>query len=262
MIVTATTRIYAMLGHPIAQVRSPAVINRLFEERGIDAVLIPADVTADHLSRTVAGLMALENLHGLLVTIPHKVAILAAADILLPGSRRTGAANALRREADGRWSADMFDGRGFVEALRAKGLSVEGKTARVYGAGGAGMAIAVALADAGMARISLIDPEAGKARAVAARLLAACPGCRIDTEPGALAEAGVIVNASPAGMYDPAELPDRFGELAAGTLVGDVVIRPEPTALLALAARCGCPTVNGQDMHAGQVSALMAFFGF
>ncbi|HCQ8222568.1 TPA: shikimate dehydrogenase family protein [Raoultella planticola] len=260
--INGSTRVYMMLGHPIAQVRSPTVINEMFHAHGINAVLIGANVAPEDLTTTVSGLMKLENLDGLLVTIPHKTAMLAFADRILPSSERTGATNALRREKDGSWSADMFDGSGFVNALHTKGLSVRGKRVRLYGAGGAGMAIAVALADAGAAHINLIDLDRQKSGVVARYLQQSCPDCVIDNAVESYDTAQVIVNASPVGMKNPTDMPEILGELHMDTLVGDVIIRQQPTALLAHAARFGCETVSGEEMHVGQMNSLFEFFGF
>ena len=56
-------------------------------------------------------------------------------------------------------------------------------------------------------------------------------------------------------------MPGEIGPLPADTLVGDVVIADSPTALIRHALRCGCRFVDGRDMHAGQVDAILAFFG-
>ncbi|WP_268799990.1 shikimate dehydrogenase family protein [Pseudomonas huanghezhanensis] len=260
--VSGRTRLYAMLGNPVAQVRSPTVMNARFRAAGIDALLFAAQASAQSLRAVVTGLKAMDNVHGLLVTIPHKISMLQHADVLLPSARRVGAINALRRETDGTWTADMFDGQGFLTALLAKGLSVEGKTIRLYGAGGAGMAIAVALADAGARRIGLIDPDRQKATDIAHQLQQACPDCYIEADVDSVAPVQVIINASPVGMYAGDGLPGPMGDLDPSVIVGDVIIGAEPTPLLRYAQRSGCATVDGIEMHSGQMQALMSFFGY
>lgn len=259
---TGKTRLYAMLGNPVAQVRSPEVFNALFASMRADALLFAAQSEPYQLATVVAGLKAMSNLDGLFVTIPHKVAMLEHADRVLPNGLRVGAVNALRREPDGSWTADMFDGQGFISALHGKGLSVQGKRVRLYGAGGAGTAIAVALADAGASAMNLCDFDEAKAQAVARQLQAHCPDCRIVANAPVDDEVDVLINASPVGMRPDDGLPGSLEGLHAQSIVGDVIISREPTALIRHAAKVGYASVDGADMHAGQVQALARFFGF
>ncbi|WP_296185713.1 shikimate dehydrogenase family protein [Pseudomonas sp. UBA1879] len=260
--ITGKTRLYAMLGNPVAQVRSPEVFNPLFASSNKDALLFAAQSEPAHLTTVVAGLKAMANLDGLFVTIPHKVAMLQHADRVLPNGLRVGAVNALRREPDGSWTADMFDGQGFVAALLGKGLSAEGKRAQIYGAGGAGMAIAVALADAGANAINLCDTDAVKAQSVASHLQAHCPDCQMTANAPAGELLDVLINASPVGMRPEDGLPGSLQGLHAHSIIGDVIISHVPTALIRHARSSGYANVDGADMHAGQVQALARFFGF
>ena len=111
---SGTTRLFVHIGHPIAQVQAPRLMNRLLAERQVDAVMVAIDVPPDRLSATVAGLQNIANLDGILVTVPHKIAICGHAQSLSPAVTLAGAANALRRRPDGRWEADNFDGTGSV----------------------------------------------------------------------------------------------------------------------------------------------------
>ena len=121
---TGATRLYAIIGDPIAQVRSPEVFTERFAAAGIDAVLVPAHVPAERFDAIVPALMALGNLDGLLVTVPFKARMASLRKRLgCDGADCIGAVNALRREADGTWTGDMFDGAGFVRGARAQGRS-------------------------------------------------------------------------------------------------------------------------------------------
>jgi shikimate dehydrogenase len=253
------TRLFAIIGDPVAQVRSPAVYTERFAREGIDAVMIPLHVPAVHFDAIVPALLGLANLDGLLVTLPFKARMLPFADRLGPTAACIGALNALRREADGSWTGDMFDGAGFVQAVRAKGLRIEGRRVALFGAGGAGSAIACALASAGATSVALIDPRQQRAEELAARLRAAFPAVRIECAHGVPADSDMVVNATPVGMRDGDGLPGPIGALSPGSVIGDVVIRDEPTAIILLAAGQGVSYVAGKDMHAGQAEALMAF---
>lgn len=172
-LVAGATRLYGIIGEPIAQVRSPAVFNAAFRQSGVDAVLVPLQVPRDGFVETMRGLMRLGNLGGFMITIPHKQATMALVDEIRPRARRVGAINAVRREADGRWVADMFDGLGFVLGLEKSGHKLAGRRLLLVGAGGAGSAIADAAAEAGAAAMTIVDLDRAKAERLAATIAAA-----------------------------------------------------------------------------------------
>jgi shikimate dehydrogenase len=253
------TRLYAIIGDPIAQVRSPAVYTERFAREGIDAVMIPMHVPAARFDAIVPALLGVGNLDGVLVTVPFKARMLPFADRLGPTSACIGALNALRREADGTWTGDMFDGEGFVQGARRKGLRLEQRRVALFGAGGAGSAISCALARAGVASIALIDKDATRARAIAARLGEAFPSVGfacVDHMPDG---SDMVINATPVGMNDGDDLPGVIARLDPEAVIGDVVIRDASTPIIRLAERERLPYVTGRDMHAGQSDALMAF---
>ncbi|MEE4465611.1 shikimate dehydrogenase, partial [Azotobacter chroococcum] len=139
---TGSTRLYAVVGDPIAQVQAPTLLNRLFAERGIDALMLPVQAGAADFATVIEGLKRIGNLDGLLITVPHKLAVAAHADEQSLTVALTGSSNALRRQANGRWLADNFDGAGFVAGLRHAGHEPEGWRVALFGSGGAGSAIA------------------------------------------------------------------------------------------------------------------------
>ena len=156
-IVDGATRLYGIIGHPIDQVKSPELITPKFRAAGRNALMLPMHVIPERFDETVRGLKALANLDGIVITVPYKVRIVAHVDRLLSTAERIGAINAMRREPDGTWVGDMFDGRGFVRGLSGLGHTVAGRRALLLGAGGAGSAIAFALVEAGAASVTLFD---------------------------------------------------------------------------------------------------------
>jgi shikimate dehydrogenase len=258
--ITGATRLYAIIGDPIAQVRSPETFTERFAAAGVDAVMLPIHVPIDRFDAIVPALVNIGNLDGLLVTVPFKARMVTFANRLGSTGRTVGAVNALRREDDGSWTGDMFDGLGFVRGVEAKGERVRGRRVALFGAGGAGSAVACALADAGVKSISVIDPEGAKARTLAERLRRSFPAGSFDAVDAMPRAVDMIVNASPVGMKPDDGLPADIGPLDPGTLVGDVVITPMPTAIIRHAMRFGCHWVDGRDMHAGQADAITAFF--
>jgi shikimate dehydrogenase len=253
-----TRAVYAIVGDPVGQVRSPEVFNALYAERGVNAIMVPLEVPSGRLEPMLASLRLARNLGGIIVTIPHK---LEAATVAVRSSERVqlvGAANALR-PADGGWEADLFDGVGFLNGLRARGVTAAGKRVSIVGAGGAGLAIAGALLSAGAAAVTICDQDRAKADAAVARLQRTWPAQTRQGAPDASVD--IAVNATPAGMRPDDPLPIDLDRIAPSTLVADAIMRPPVTALLAEAARRGHPILEGRRMLDGQVEPLWRFLG-
>jgi shikimate dehydrogenase len=259
-IVDGATRLYCIIGDPVAQTGSPRVFSERFRAAGHNAILVPFHVPGAVFEPTVRGIMALANLDGIIVTVPYKARMLAFVDRILPTAQKVGAVNALRRDADGKWSGDMFDGRGMVRAITAGARAIAGRNVMLIGAGGAGSAIACALAEAEVASITLCDIDTRKARTLLARLAAIAPACTLRLGPATTGGIDLLVNASPIGMKAEDGLPAPIGKLDPHVIVADVVLKDE-TPLLRHAHACGCATVRGVDMMLGQVDEMLAFFG-
>ncbi|MER6357295.1 shikimate dehydrogenase [Streptomyces sp. NPDC001634] len=256
--VSGTTRLYAVLGDPVAQVRAPALLNPLFARLGRDAVLVPVEVRPAQLPEVLRGLMAVRNLDGLLVTVPHKNACRELADSVTEAAALSGSVNAMRRVPGGGWQGANFDGEGFVRGLRAAGHEPRGATVCLAGAGGAGSAIAVALLQAG-AHVSVWDADASRAAALRDRLAPHFPG-RIVASAGHV-DADLAVNATPMGLLPDDPLPFDPTALRAGTLVSDIIMKPRNTALLRTAGEAGLAIHYGEPMLAQQITLYREFFG-
>lgn len=108
--VSGTTQVVAVIGHPIAQVKSPDNFNRYFAEQHMDSVMIPVDIVPDAVAAYLNALRGWQNMTGVLVTVPHKQRAAALVDDLTPRARRLNAVNVIRKLADGRLQGDMLDG--------------------------------------------------------------------------------------------------------------------------------------------------------
>jgi shikimate dehydrogenase len=258
--VTGATRLFGIVGDPITEVRSPSTFNPLIEAAGADAVLVALQVRAAEFEETMDGLMRLGNLDGLIVTFPHKQAALHLAGRVSERARRVGAVNAMRRDADGLWSADIFDGVGFVRAVAAAGRRVAGADIALVGAGGAGRAIALELAAEGAARLAIDDLDSSRAEGLIADLAAVHPGCDFRRGRPDPARHDILINATPVGFAGETELPFALDGLRTESLVVDIVPRPG-SRLLAAAEALGAATVRGTSMVEGQARALLGFFG-
>lgn len=261
--ISGRTLTFPIVGHPVAHVRAPVVFNRLFAEAGLNCACVALDLPAETVQAACRALLASPSVGGLLVTVPYKKALAGIADTLGDEARRTGAVNALRREADGRIHGDLLDGLGFVGGLRAAGCDPRGKRFLLAGAGGAGSAIASALAGAGASELRIFDSAPGLAAELAQRLAPEFPATDFHAQQTAQATGTeVVINATPLGLHAGDPLPLPVEPLAPGTLVCDIIMEPQTTPLMATAAARGLPVLGGRPMLDHQSAAYLAFFGF
>ena len=260
--IRATTTIIAHLGDPIAPVKAPMIYNPYFERAGIDAVVVPMGVAAAHYPDVLRAIFRLTNIRGALITMPHKVATVALLDACSAAVQIAQSCNAVLRRPDGTLLGELFDGAGFVRGVERHGFRVPGKRCLVVGTGGAGSAIAAALAAAGAASLRLHDQRGAEADTLGARLRQHYP--RLDVQTGSNDPAGVdlVVNATPLGMNPGDPLPFDVARLSHTTFVGEVVMKQDITPLLRAARARGCPTQVGTDMLFEQIPLYLEFFGF
>lgn len=256
---TGATRLIPILGHPIGHVRAPRVYNPAFEAAGLNWCLVPMGVHPDDLAATLAQLARIENLVGLNITIPHKAAARALCRRLGPEARRTGVVNTLRREPDGSWAGESFDGTGFVEAARHHGMLRPHQPALIVGTGGAGTAIAFALAAAGVKDLVLVNREPARAEKLAHELREADPQVRVRLGLAHGRDAALAVNATSLGLHAGDPLPFDPAALAPGTAVFDIIAARD-TELMAASQALGLPTLGGRPMIEHQVAAQTAFW--
>ena len=251
------TRIHVTIGDPIAQVKSPAGITQGFRMRGLDAIMIPLQVKPADVGDFFALARRLPTLDGIVITVPHKPVAFRHCDTTSQRAKVLEVCNVMRREKDGSWTGDMTDGGGFVAALKRNEFDPKGKRALQVGAGGAGSAIALALAMEG-ASVTLADLDVGKRDALIARLgrhgHAITPVDKPDP-----AGFDLIVNATPAGMKAGDPLPVDASRLEAKQFVADVITMPVITPLLQAALQKGCHIQNGVQMFEAQVDFLTEY---
>lgn len=263
MQILGTTRVFMVLGDPIAQVQAPQVFNALFRRHGVDAVLVPAHVRPPQFGDFVRHVMTASNIDGLWLTIPHKPAGLEVVTHCHRAGRLAGAVNAVRRRADGALEGALFDGEGFVKALRHHGFEPAGRRALLVGAGGAGAAIAVALVDAGVATLVLHD-LGDRADVLAARLAqGSAEGSTTLVVADSADPAGfdLVINATPLGLRPGDPLPFDAARLDAGATVVDILMKHAPTPLLQACRARGVTAHPGFEMLVQQVPDYLDFFG-
>jgi shikimate dehydrogenase len=219
-------------------------------------------VTAENYAAFLRPLFGLSNIRGALVTMPHKVTTVGLLDAVSVAVDVAGSCNAVLRRPDGSLCGDMFDGVGFTRAARRLGFDFAGADCLVVGAGGAGSAIAAAIAAEGPGSIALFDIRAATAEGLATRLRRHYPEVPVRLAGNDPAGYRLVVNATPLGMASGDPLPFAPDRIDPGALVGDVVLGAGRTTLLHEAERRGCRTLVGTDMLFEQIPAYLEFFGY
>jgi shikimate dehydrogenase len=256
------TKLIAHIGWPTESFKAPMIYNPFFERRKINAVVVPMGCKSENYAEFLKLVFRLSNIHGALITMPHKITTLELVEDASVSARIAGACNAVRVDEHGRLTGDMFDGEGFVRGFMKKGRRLAGAAVLVAGCGGVGSAIAASLAKAGVAKLGLYDAFSRGMNALAERLRAHYP--KLEVTAGSADPAGydVVVNATPLGMKKDDPLPFDVERIAASTFVGEVVMKEEITPLLAAARAKGCDYQVGTDMLFEQIPAYLEFFGF
>ena len=256
------TTLIAHIGYPTEAFKAPLIYNPWFEKHGIDAMVVPMGVKAEDYPVSLRQIFKFSNVHGALVTMPHKVTTMSLADDASVTARIAGAANALLKRADGTLLADQFDGAGYARGVARKGFKTQGSRILIVGTGGVGSPIAASLAADGAASISLFDLNAASAEGLASRLKQYYPDMEVNVTSNDPAGYDMVVNATPLGMKDTDPLPFDPERLSPTTFVGEVVMKQEITPMLKAAKARGCKYQVGTDMLFEMIPAYLEFFGF
>ena len=256
------TKLIAHLGYPTESFKAPMIYNPYFTKHGINAVVIPMGCKPDDFPEFFKLLFRLSNVHGALITMPHKVPIVALLDEVSVSVKVAGACNAVRVEPNGKLIGDMFDGEGFVRGILRKGRKLANARVLIAGNGGVGSAIAASFAKAGSAELALFDAYAPMMNGLAERLRANYPNLKVTVGSNDPSGYDVVVNATPLGMKPDDPLPMDVNRIAPQTFVGEVVMKAEITPFLAAARERGCEYQIGTDMLFEQIPAYLEFFGF
>ncbi|MEM8552707.1 MAG: hypothetical protein AAGF45_10025 [Pseudomonadota bacterium] len=242
---------YVMIGAPITSVRTPPLLEAALEGHGVRAKVDVEHVDAEDLPAFVASIIDDPGISGLMVTMPHKRAIVPMLHALSEEAAATQTVNAVKR-VEGRLVGAQFDGVGLREALLAAGVDLAAARVWLAGLGGAGSAIANTLHAAGCGALILSDTDRERALMVAGIL--GLPA-RI-ADPAEPIHADVLVNATPLGMmaHDPSPFDART--VAQASVVADIVADPNDTQLARLAVASAKTLVTGRDVVRAQVPPI------
>lgn len=259
MPISGKTRVVVHLTYPAKHLRTPEFFNPLLETLGYDGVLVPWEVSPQNLASAWEGLRGIENLAGVIVTVPHKLEVAKLCDELKGTARLLNVCNVAKRLPDGRFSGRMFDGNGFVGGLKKQGHDLTNKRVLLLGAGGAATGIAHALLAEDIQQLVISNRTPAKAEELAAELRQIFPQRQVSAGPADATGFDVVINGTALGLNAQDPLPLPVETLAPGTVVGEVVMNPDITPLLSAAAARGCVIHKGSHMITGQIDLLAEF---
>lgn len=253
MDITGHTKLYAVLGHPVAHTLSPAMHTAAFAALGLDAVYVALDVTPDKLPGALAALSDL-GFGGLNVTVPLKEVACRALPNLDESARLMGAVNTVQFTPAGPVGHNT-DGAGFLRAVEESfGAPVAGRSMFLLGCGGAGRAVALASAGAGVTKFALADLDAARVRKLAMELetqFLVSEACVIESAgaiPEAARAADLVVQATPAGLKAGDASPLGAKAFRPGQWAFDLVYGAPETPFMREASRGGAKAANGLGM--------------
>ena len=246
-----------VFGYPVAENPTIVMQEAAFRALGLNWRYLNIEVQPEQLADAMRGLRAF-NMAGVNLTIPHKVAVIEHLDDLAPAAALIGAVNTVVRAGD-RLIGHNTDGQGFVHSVQAEaGVDPRGQRVVFLGAGGAARAMAVEMALAGAAHITIVNrtPERGlplvdllRSQTPAQAEFAPWPARYVVP-----AATDILVNATSIGLFPNVdETPVvEMESVRPGLLVCDVIPNPPQTAFLRAAQARGARTLDGLGMLVGQ----------
>jgi shikimate dehydrogenase len=224
-----------LIGHPVEHSLSPTIFRFISEQTGARVGYALLDVGPHGLGDAVAQARG-AGFAGLNVTSPHKVTALKLAHSLSREAEEIGAVNVLKFGREGTKGCNT-DGPAVLDCLA--GCRVSGKSAVVFGAGGAARAAVWALGKAGAGSVVVINRHPSRAKKLVACFSSLFPRTAFTSQRGAsILDATIWVNATSASFRCPGD----------GDLAFDMVYRPARTLFLKSAAGKGLRCVYGLDM--------------
>lgn len=260
MEISGKTRICGVIGDPIEHTLSPVMHNAAFKHLGLDFAYLAFRVEKAELKNAIKGMRSL-GIHGLNVTMPHKVKVIKYLDNVDSAVNFIGAANTILNDA-GKLLGFNTDGIGAIRALEENAVKIVGKRMLLLGAGGAAKAIAFSAAEY-LDELVILNRNFGKAKRIAEilrrnfnkKIIADALSQNNIKEH--LKNSDILINATPVGMH-----PNENQSLVAmewlrpDIYVMDIIYDPVETKLLKDAKKIGAKVISGIEMliHQGAAS--------
>jgi shikimate dehydrogenase len=239
------TRVVGIIGWPVTHSLSPAIHNAAFAETGLDWTYVPLPVEPHALREALAGLAAL-GFHGVNITMPHKTEAADLIERLSEDARMLRAVNMVT-VGNGELEGHNTDAPGFDRFLqRDAGFDPRGRSALLYGSGGAARACALALARGGLGQLTVAARD--EARAAPLVRMVEPLGVPVSlvgpADTGALT-VDLVVNATPVGGAGQERAHPSLPHLDPGVLVIDLLYDPVSTDLQQRAREAGAAVFGG-----------------
>ncbi len=264
--ISSSTKLFAVLGHPIAHSLSPRMQGAAIRKLGLDALYLAFDVRPERLMDTLK-IMGEMGFAGVNLTVPLKEVAFRGLKDIDPAARRLGSVNTVKFTRRG-MKGFSTDGRGFLSALKKvfnctpKGLSIS-----ILGCGGAGRAVGLACASAGAKKIFLADNDMSRVEKLAAEISVANRKTAVQIVAAqrlvrnkAARGSNLIIQATPVGMHNNDKPLLDAGAFDGKQMLYDLIYMFPQTALMKIAERKGCRTANGLDMLAFQGAASLSIW--
>lgn len=248
--ITGSTNIVALIGHPVEHSFSPPMHNAAFRKLDMDWAYVAFDVNPNNLKSAVEGAKAL-NIKGFNVTIPHKIDVMEFLDEINEVADLIGAVNTIDFKSMKGYNTD---GIGAVKAIEEV-TPIKNRNVVVAGAGGASRAISFYIAKYGAEALTILNRNVEKAQNLAgdvmdSGLIGEVKSDSISKIGDYVDEADILVDTTPIRMHphvsDAAIV--EAGQMHEDLVVFDAVYNPNETVLIKEALKAGAKPVYGIKM--------------
>ena len=250
-----STKHYAVIGHPIGHTMSPFIHKRLFALAGADADYTHLDIAPEALAAEYQN--RLRHLDGFNITIPHKEAIIPLLDALDDKAKMYGSVNTVAFK-DGKATGYTTDPDGFIKALEAAGIDLDGRI-MILGCGGVARTMAYEIALRGKPFEFAVRRESvGRAGLLCLDVTRKVPDAQVSFGliDQIIGTVDVLINATPVGMYPHIdEQPIHNCAIGRCGAVYDAIYNPLETALVKRAKANGSKAAGGMSMLVWQAVA-------
>ena len=262
--ITGTTKLLGVIGHPVEHSLSPLMHNAALAKLGFDYIYLPFPIQPQNLAKALDGFTAI-GVVGFNATIPHKQAIIPLLSKIEPIAQAVGAVNTVFRQDDS-WIGTNTDVEGFIAPLRSRHKNWSQMSAVVLGNGGAARAVVAGCTQLGCASIHVVGRNLQKLSEFRdswqdSPLKVNLKVHQWDSLPEIIKEANLLINTTPIGMYPNIEnLPldkSLFAHLSKEVIFYDLIYTPSPTKFLQYAQQAEKTAIDGLEMLVQQGAAAL-----
>ncbi len=250
--INTKTKLFGVIGHPVAHSLSPALHNWMLKRFGFNAVYVAFDVEPRLLENAFEGMKAF-GIAGLNVTLPHKASVVNYISFASPQVRHLEVANTIKYTESG-LHGYVTDPYGFTQSLGSRKQKFQDARVLLLGAGGSAQSILYALKDLGCSEIMLYNRTVEKALQLTSKAseklgIGSLSVLQSEQLQDAANEAEIIINTTSVGMHPDTGNPLPFdGILKRSHFVYDLIYNPLQTPLLRMAEKAGATWQHGLGM--------------